>query len=234
MGQTLSEPVRDKNTTSGYDDRLYYGSSSMQGWRITMEDAHTTLLNLNADKSSAPRISFFGVFDGHGGPTVAKYAGAKLHFRVAKDEYYKKGVFGEALKSGFLGVDEDLRSDQEFANDPSGCTAVACLITDDWRIFVANAGDSRAVLSSKGEAIPLSFDHKPANQAELKRITAAGGFVEFGRVNGNLALSRAIGDFEFKRNNELPPEEQVVTAYPDVVERQLEEGDEFVVLACDG
>ncbi|RKP22477.1 phosphatase 2C-like domain-containing protein, partial [Syncephalis pseudoplumigaleata] len=98
----------------------------------------------------------------------------------------------------------------------------------------ANAGDSRAVLSVDGEAKPLSFDHKPVNQDESARIVKAGGFVEFGRVNGNLALSRAIGDFEFKQNKMLSPEEQIVTSNPEITEHQITEKDEFVVLACDG
>lgn len=63
---------------------------------------------------------------------------------------------------------------------------------------------------------------------------AAGGYVDYGRVNGNLALSRAIGDFEFKKKADFPPEQQIVTAYPDVVVHDLTEDDEFVVLACDG
>lgn len=70
--------------------------------------------------------------------------------------------------------------------------------------------------------------------AEKSRICAAGGFVDFGRVNGNLALSRAIGDFEFKKSAELPPESQVVTAYPDVSVHDISEDDEFIVIACDG
>ena len=69
---------------------------------------------------------------------------------------------------------------------------------------------------------------------EKNRITAAGGFVDFGRVNGNLALSRAIGDFEFKKSAELSPENQIVTAFPDVDEHEITEEDEFLVLACDG
>jgi protein phosphatase PTC2/3 len=69
---------------------------------------------------------------------------------------------------------------------------------------------------------------------EKARITAAGGFVDFGRVNGNLALSRAIGDFEFKKSAELAPEQQIVTAYPDVVTHELADDDEFLVIACDG
>lgn len=58
--------------------------------------------------------------------------------------------------------------------------------------------------------------------------------MDFGRVNGNLALSRAIGDFEFKKSAELPPEQQIVTAYPDVEIHDISEDDEFLVLACDG
>ena len=69
---------------------------------------------------------------------------------------------------------------------------------------------------------------------EKARITAAGGFVDFGRVNGNLALSRAIGDFEFKKSAELSPEQQIVTAYPDVVMHPISDDDEFLVIACDG
>jgi len=97
-----------------------------------------------------------------------------------------------------------------------------------------NAGDSRTVLGIKGRAKPLSFDHKPQNEGEKARICAAGGFVDFGRVNGNLALSRAIGDFEFKKSADLPPEQQIVTAFPEVTIHELGEDDEFVVVACDG
>lgn len=72
-------------------------------------------------------------------------------------------------------------------------------------------GDSRAVASVNGRAVPLSNDHKPCNEEESRRINAAGGWVEFNRVNGNLALSRALGDFTFKRNDDKSAEEQIVT-----------------------
>lgn len=80
----------------------------------------------------------------------------------------------------------------------------------------------------------LSHDHKPNNELELKRICDGGGYVEYNRVNGNLALSRALGDFVFKRNGDKIPEEQIVTAYPDIEERTITEDWEFAVLACDG
>ncbi|KAG8883085.1 Protein phosphatase 2C 2 [Tulasnella sp. 332] len=225
MGQTLSEPVTEKHTVTGEDERYLYGVSEMQGWRIGMEDAHTNVLELG----EGDRNSFFAVYDGHGGATAAKFAGVNVHKRLASEETYAKKDYKAALKQAFLGTDEDLRADSNFFRDPSGCTAVTILLTTDGTIYCANAGDSRSVLGVKGEAKPLSFDHKPQNEG-----MAAGGYVEFGRVNGNLALSRAIGDFEFKQNYSLKPERQIVTSDPEITVHQPTEDDEFVVLACDG
>lgn len=79
----------------------------------------------------------------------------------------------------------------------AGCTANVALVYKN-ELYVANSGDSRSVLCSKEEAFPMSYDHKPDDSIELNRIHAAGGFVSDGRVNGNLNLSRAMGDFEYK------------------------------------
>ncbi|KAF9368881.1 Protein phosphatase 2C 2 [Mortierella sp. AD011] len=124
--------------------------------------------------------------------------------------------------------------DPEYGGDSSGCTAITATFTSDNVLYVGNAGDSRAVLGSDGTAIALSNDHKPVNKEESRRIVAAGGFVEYGRVNGSLALSRALGDFEFKMNATLGPDDQIVTANPVIMEHKLQEEDEFLVLACDG
>ncbi len=86
----------------------------------------------------------------------------------------------------------------------------------------------------RGRVQNLSYDHKPNNELEAKRIVAAGGWVEFNRVNGNLALSRALGDFVFKKNDAKRAEEQIVTAYPDVDVKELTSDHEFILLACDG
>jgi protein phosphatase 2C family protein 2/3 len=84
----------------------------MQGWRISMEDAHATVLDLQADDGTevAPsklesRLSFFGVYDGHGGDRVAQFAGEHIHQIVAKQEAFKKGDIEQALKDGFLATD---------------------------------------------------------------------------------------------------------------------------------
>ncbi|KAG0645954.1 phosphatase 2C [Hyphodiscus hymeniophilus] len=238
MGQTLSEPVVEKNSANGGDERLIFGVSSMQGWRISMEDAHATILDLQGEEGTGPaaadkRLSFFGVYDGHGGDRVALFAGGNIHQIIAKQEAFKKGDIEQALKDGFLATDRAILNDPRYEEEVSGCTASVGILSAK-KIYVGNAGDSRSVLGVKGRAKPLSFDHKPQNEGEKARITAAGGFVDFGRVNGNLALSRAIGDFEFKKSAELAPEQQIVTAYPDVTVHDISDDDEFLVVACDG
>lgn len=82
----------------------------------------------------------------------------------------------------------------------------------------------------------LSFDHKPEDQPEMERIVKAGGKVTAdGRVNGGLNLSRALGDHSYKKNTELPAEEQMISALPDIKTASLDlEKDEFMILACDG
>ncbi|KZO96948.1 protein phosphatase 2C, partial [Calocera viscosa TUFC12733] len=229
----------DKTTEEGGDERFAYGSSEMQGWRITMEDAHATILNLDEEEGTgerppAERTSFFAVYDGHGGASVARYAGRTVHKRLAEQAEYQQHEYRDALKRAFLLTDEALRADSTFKNDPSGCTAIACLVTPENRIWAANAGDSRAILGQAGRVKPLSYDHKPHGAVESARIRAAGGWVEYGRVNGNLALSRALGDFEYKKNLSLEPEAQIVTSDPEILDHQITEEDEFMVIACDG
>jgi serine/threonine protein phosphatase PrpC len=116
----------------------------------------------------------------------------------------------------------------------AGATSVVVCIRGD-QVYCANAGDSRAVFSRKdGQVVDMSEDHKPMNTDERQRIIKAGGFVSEGRVNGSLALSRALGDFDYKGNKELCEKEQAVTAFPEIREFQLQGGDEFMILACDG
>ncbi|XP_077238150.1 putative protein phosphatase 2C 11 [Tasmannia lanceolata] len=121
----------------------------------------------------------------------------------------------------------------DFSGPTSGSTACVAIIRNN-RLIVANAGDSRCVISRKGQAYNLSRDHKPELEVEKERILKAGGFIHAGRVNGSLNLARAIGDMEFKQNKFLPAEKQIITANPDINIVNLCDDDEFIVLACDG
>lgn len=126
-------------------------------------------------------------------------------------------------------------SEDALALDSIGCTANV-LVIDNARkkVFVANAGDSRAVMGKGGKAVPLSFDHKPENQIEIDRIEKAGSVITEGRVDGNLNLTRALGDLKYKVKENLKPEEYPITANPDVYQFDLTSDCDFIIMGCDG
>lgn len=194
-----------------------------------MEDSHTHILSLPDD----PATAFFGVYDGHGGAKVADFVGKNLHKYVINQKEYRKGNYIEALKKAFMEIDEVMYDVESLKSEQSGSTAVTVMVREN-QLFCANIGDSRAIASVSGKVERLSYDHKPSNPEEYERINDAGGWVDCNRVNGNLALSRAFGDYIFKRNKIRPPEEQIVIALPDVIQKTVTPEWDFVVLACDG
>ncbi|CAR22097.1 type 2C protein phosphatase PTC2 [Lachancea thermotolerans CBS 6340] len=234
MGQILSNPIIDKEFASGGDVLSAFGLCAMQGWRMSMEDSHVCATNISA--GDADHVAYYAVFDGHGGSSVAAFCGDKAAGVVQAQPSFQKSAFARALVDAFIATDKEILKDPLLRNDHSGCTATTMLVSRaQQKLFCGNAGDSRTVLSRNKLAKALSYDHKPTLVGERSRIVAADGFVEMDRVNGNLALSRAIGDFEFKSNPSLPPHSQIVTCVPDVVEHPIDyELDEFVILACDG
>lgn len=87
----------------------------MQGWRISMEDAHCTVLNLltpegDDKKTHQSRLSFFGVFDGHGGDKVAQFAGKRIPDILLKQDTFKQANYEQALKDCFLATDRAILS----------------------------------------------------------------------------------------------------------------------------
>jgi len=213
------------------------GASSKPGWAYT---------------------SIFGVMDGHGGEHVARFCERYLPLAIAQGS--REDLDG-ALTSAFYRMDELLADSsnhaelQSLSNDLAtsafsswqahpdgiGCTAVVCAVTGD-TIVVANAGDSRAVLCRGGQAIEMSMDHKPNLPGETRRIQKAGGVVieqrvagnTHYRVNGNLNLSRSIGDLAYKQNGSLHPKDQMICCTPDIQTFRRQPGDEFMIIACDG
>ena len=254
MGQTVHTAVTDKESGNGHCDvkQLSWGFSCMQGWRLRMEDSHFALPQLGGNWADT---AAFAVLDGHGGREVACFCQHRLPSTIAK---YPPTDPEAALRKAFEGMDELLRRPEERSFLQSftgatrggdtfeeagrvGCTAVVCLVQSE-RLIVANVGDSRVVLSRAGFAVPLSEDHKPNLPAERDRIQRAGGVVERQqvrnvtqyRVNGNLNLSRTIGDLDYKRNSKLPMSEQIISSTPDITCFERTANDDFLLLACDG
>lgn len=115
-----------------------------------------------------------------------------------------------------------------------GCTANVIMMIENM-LICANAGDSRAVVGESGRAIPLSFDHKPNLKKERDRIYKAGSTVNIeGRIDGNLNLSRAIGDIAHKKNPNVSLQEQAITSLPDIKVYNITNKTDFVIMGCDG
>lgn len=259
MGIFLDKPNREKETESGEGNGLHYAHSSMQGWRVEMEDAHTIRSGLGTGMQNS---SFFAVFDGHAGDFVSKYSSEHLIKTIlelwhSQEGNHQKGLnnkdgidemersifsdsetleqFKHTIREGFLKMDSDMRKLPKFetGEEKSGTTAVTAFVTPS-KIIFANCGDSRALLCNNKIVKFATSDHKPYNEEEKRRIENAGGSVMIQRVNGNLAVSRALGDYDYKSTPDLPPIEQLVSAEPEIDIIDRSDSDEFLILACDG
>ncbi|CAO2046508.1 unnamed protein product [Urochloa humidicola] len=106
------------------------------------------------------------------------------------------------------------------------------------QVIIGNVGDSHCVASRNGQAILLTTDHKPRHQYERARIERAGGNIDINRhivkEERRMTTSRAIGDFEFKQDNGLPLEEQIVICNPAIRDMEITNDIEFIVIASRG
>jgi serine/threonine protein phosphatase PrpC len=134
------------------------------------------------------------------------------------------------------------KADADFLTDTNlrihgstACLALVSTLPDGGRkLTVANVGDSRClVIGTDGAVKFTTVDHKPDTESEARRIRAAGGSVSFSRVDGDLAMSRAIGDHAYKNVPHLNPLEQKVVPTPDCTEIVLAATD-IVLVCCDG
>jgi len=245
MGSFLDKPITEKETEEDRGelktgDKLAYGVSAMQGWRVNMEDTHIHKIGLE----NQPDLAIFGVFDGHGGKLVATHVADSLIDEFYETEQFQSlsggvtgkeaaAVLGKAIRSSFLSLDNKMRDVVEVRSDNSGSTAVVSLVTPSHYI-VGNCGDSRLVLCGEDQVLFASIDHKPTQPSEQARIEKAGGTVTFRRVNGDLAVSRSLGDFLYKATDDLPDVEQQVSAEPDISMISRKPTDQFIIIACDG
>ncbi|KAH0479298.1 MAG: hypothetical protein KVP17_000400 [Porospora cf. gigantea B] len=220
-------------------ERFLVGVGGCQGVRLRMEDEELVMHDIPF-ASDLP-ISLYGVYDGHGGRECASWVKRELHKVFLRQlslgwqghRFMHREVY-RALFSAFVLTDRGFlhRMEIEQKEAGPGSAVVGVAIVGDL-IFCANAGDSRAVLCRAGRAINLSDDHKPDNPTEHERIIGvANGFVRNKRVLGRLAVSRALGDREYKRvGTGVQP---LIVSEPEVRVEAMNEHDEFILVACDG
>ncbi|PNH07005.1 putative protein phosphatase 2C 8 [Tetrabaena socialis] len=197
-----------------------------------MEDRAFAAVGLPGLPNVCPNV--FIVFDGHGGDEVAEQCMHKLPINLVK---VFKGIENDlevlddvnqcvsrCIEAAFRETDSGLHT-----GDTTGSTAVMALVGDA-AIWIANCGDSRAVLSRAGGVLQLSQDHRPMRADEYDRVKQAGGVILSMRngsmyVMGQLAVTRSFGDFQLR---------PYVIAQPEIIMHSRTEEDEFLILATDG
>ncbi|RWR96480.1 putative protein phosphatase 2C 76 [Cinnamomum micranthum f. kanehirae] len=221
---------KDKVEDGGYatggwkseDGRLSCGYSSFRGKRASMEDFY----DVKMSKIDGKTVCLFGIFDGHGGSRAAEYLKDHLFENLMKHPQFMTDT-KVAISETYQKTDANFLDAESNTFRDDGSTASTAVLVGG-HLYVANVGDSRAIISKAGKAIPLSEDHKPNRSDERKRIENAGGVVMWAgtwRVGGVLAMSRAFGNRLLK---------QFVVAEPEIQEQELDDELELLVLASDG
>jgi protein phosphatase 1E len=199
---------------------------AVKNGRRKMEDRHVLFHDLNAiycdSQSEEPPLSFYAVYDGHAGKDAAAFAASHLHGKILASSHYPTDPV-EAIKEAFNQTDEAFLEKR----NNSGTTAVFTFIRGQ-TIYAAWLGDSQAILVRNGYSMKIIEPHKPNRPDEKTRIENLGGaVVHWGtwRVNGQLAVSRAIGDGNYK---------PYVCSDPDVTTIVMNGTEDFLIVACDG
>lgn len=200
-----------------------YGFSLVKGKaNHPMEDYHVAKFV----QQRGHELGLFAIYDGHLGDSVPAYLQKHLFANILKDEEFWTHPNRSIVKA-YEKTDQAILSHSPDLGR-GGSTAVTAILVNGQKLWVANVGDSRAVLSSKGQAIQMSVDHEPNTERNI--IENKGGFVsnmpgDVARVNGQLAVSRAFGDKNLKSH---------LRSDPDVKNAKINADTDVLILASDG
>ena len=205
-------------------------SVSVPKWKTVSNPFTITYFSLAhciVDKVAGdPSCGLFCIFDGHGGRQVSDHCAERFPTLINKELMKNPADLTKSIQDVFAKVDAELRL---LDADGCGSTACCCIVRKEGQnnvLYVANLGDTRAVLSKGGQAERLSIDHKCDNQEEVKRIKGGGGIILDMRVGGVLAVTRAFGDHSLRRSG--------LSAEPHIVKHTLQPFEKFLVIASDG
>ena len=223
--------------------------ASCCGRRRAMEDHHV----FEETQVQGTHVYFAGIFDGHGGANCSHEVSKLLSFtfldRLQKHAcHFEDALNHKHIMSLARTCVYDIDRKCNAYVDEGSCALFAILwgnpeVNSFYSMILGNIGDSRALMLGKnGAAAPtitqLTTDHKPETPKEKMRIELAGGYVsnhafDVPRTCGSLSLSRAFGDFRFKKNAKLDVDRQIISVCPDVRYLKVRPGDSLC-FACDG
>jgi len=200
-----------------------------------------------AQKNAECKVSFFTVCDGHGGTEAAEYVCSHLFNLISSQSHFEKDP-EEAIVVGFAETEKGWHNyaQKEQIDGTVGTTVTTAIVLGNI-LFVANVGDSEAVLCSNGKAQVLTKTHVPSNSEERERVEREGGVIISDRHGTyrlghpvwnasyvNLGVTRAIGDLYFKDTEYVQNKKSGLIAVPDIVKRELTQQDQFLLLCSDG
>ncbi|KAL3533161.1 hypothetical protein ACH5RR_006682 [Cinchona calisaya] len=221
----LSSPAtgKGKSKSNSSSNKVAYGFHLVEGQSgHDMEDYHVA----EYQKRNGHVLGLFAIFDGHLGDRVPIYLKDNLFNNILEQPSFWE--YPElAIKNAYRSTDNIILENSRQLG-PGGSTAVTAIVIDGKDLWIANIGDSRAVVCERGVANQLTVDHEP--HSERKRIEKQGGFVtslpgDVPRVNGQLAVARAFGDQSLKNH---------LSSEPDIRHVPIDCAIEFVILASDG
>ena len=212
-------------------------SYSLQGKRPSNEDYHIHFMNHKNKNKEYNKITFVGVFDGHGGKGISKYLKNNLpKFFIKKFNkkiYEDKRLATKYFSGVFNMVQNNIEKEHPRMSKYCGSTSLLGIYHYDKKnnpmLWMLNVGDCRAVLcKSDNNVEQLTEDHKPNTNKEKDRIKKLGGNIYYDGYDWrikDLSLSRAFGDCEAK---------PYVSHMPEIYRYKLNPNDKFVIFACDG
>lgn len=229
---------RKQNLLTDFFPTLRSGEWSDIGGRPYMEDTHICISDLAKKFGSnliisEHAISFYGVFDGHGGKSAAHFVREHLPRIIVEDADFPVKLEKVVARS-FIETDAAFEKSCSLESArSSGTTALTAMIFGR-SLLVANAGDCRAVLSRGGVAKEMSEDHRPCCIKERTRIESLGGFIDDDYLNGQLGVTRALGDWHLEGMKKTGDKSGPLSAEPELKLVTLTKEDEFLIIGSDG
>lgn len=180
------------------------------------------------------QVATYAIFAGHGGTTAAELCARNFVPTLLDDSVLKRDP-ERAIRNACQAQEAFVLAKSALDCAYYGTTLLFTMIYGQ-KVYIANIGNSRAVIATKDGAQAITQEHDGSNSEEVARVIQAGGFFQDGKVNNLIPMTRSIGDLELKDRKHITfPNRKmtrdIVIGVPDIYQRKLSPRDEFLVMA---